>query len=81
MVEIGSPVSMSRISQPLARNSSMRPRTSSPVITATLKPGACCNTALAQATGFTPPALAITLMLPARNLSFNLPISGGKSLA
>ena len=48
---------------------------------ATFSPGATRNTSLAQARGFTPPALAITLM-PRSLMSLPiLAISGGKSRA
>ncbi len=47
---------------PLPRNSSMRPSTSSPSTTATFNQGRALNTARAQANGFTPPALATTLI-------------------
>ena len=81
MVESGCPVSMSRISWPLAISSSRRGNMSSPETTATLRPGASRSTARAQASGFTPPALAITFTLRSTICLAMRPIRVGKSRA
>ena len=59
----------------------MRGYTSSPSTTATFSPGARRTTSRAQASGLTPPALAITVTPRSRICGAMRAMSGGKSRA